>query len=69
MLRSRQTSAMAFSSASGMMVPVGLAGLAMMTPAGTGSRARRASAVSWKRTSGPQSISTGSMCRAFKVLR
>ena len=47
MPRSRQTLAMASSSAAGMMVPVGLAGLAMITPAGAGSRAAMRSALSW----------------------
>ena len=67
--RARQTSAMAASSAGAMMVPVGLAGLATITPAGAGSRAARWAAVSWKRLSGPQAISTGTMCSALSVLR
>jgi len=52
-----------------MIVPVGLAGLAMITPAGAGSSAARWAAVSWKRLSGPQAISTGSIRRALSVLR
>ncbi len=69
MPRRLQTSAIAASSSLGMMVPVGLAGLATMTPAGAGSMASRWAAVSWKRLSGPHSISTGTMCRALRVLR
>ena len=69
MSRVRHTSAMAASSASGMTVPVGLAGLAMMTPAGAGSNSANWAAVSWNRLSGPQAISTGSRCRARRALR
>ena len=69
MFRAAQTSAMAASSAGGRMVPVGLAGLARITPAGGGSSAARCAAVSWKRLSAPQGISSGIMPRAFTVLR
>jgi hypothetical protein len=69
MFRVRQTSAIARISSAGMIVPVGLAGLAMITPAGAGSSAARCAAVSWKPLSAPQAISTGSIRRAFSVLR
>ena len=41
MFRARQTSAMAASSSGGMMVPVGLAGLAMITAGGRGIERRQ----------------------------
>ncbi len=69
MPRSAQTWAMRASSSGSITVPVGLAGLAMITPSGAGSSAARAAAVSWKRSAAPQSSSTGVMCRAFSVLR
>ncbi len=69
MPRSAQTLAIAASSAAGMIVPVGLAGLARMTPAGAGSSAARVAAVSWKRVSGPQAISSGTRFSALAVLR
>ena len=69
MPRTAHTAAMAASSSAVMIVPVGLAGLAMITPAGAGSMAASAAAVSWKRLSAPQAISTGTMCRARSVLR
>jgi len=49
--------------------PVGLEGLARMTPCGAGSSVSRRSAVSWNRVSWPQRISTGSKCRPRTVLR
>ena len=69
MARARQTSAIRSSSSGAMTVPVGLAGLARITPAGGGSIASSACAVIWKRTSGPQAISTGCMWSARSVLR
>ena len=69
MLRSRQRSAMARSSSAGMIVPVGLAGLATMIPAGAGSSAASCSASIWKRVAGPQAISMGTICSARSTLR
>ena len=64
-----QTSAMAASSGPGITVPVGLAGLARITPAGAGSSEANIAAVNWNRVSAPQAISSGTMCSALTVLR
>ena len=56
MFRARHTMAIASSSCGGMMVPVGLAGLAMITPAGAGSSSARIFADIWNRSAGPQPI-------------
>jgi len=65
MPRCRQSVAIAASSSGGMIVPVGLAGLAMISPRGAGSSAAIAAAVIWKRSAAPQPLSTGVRCRAY----
>ena len=63
------TSAIAAISASVTTVPVGLAGLARISPSGGGSSAASCAAVTWKRSASPQASSIGTMCSAFNVLR
>jgi hypothetical protein len=65
----RASVAIAASSVSGMIVPVGLAGLAIRIPSGAISRETIAAAVSWKRAASPHGISTGTMFSARIVLR
>src|SRR6476620_8879896 len=61
--------AIAASSSGGITVPVGLAGLATITPAMGGSRSASIWAVGWNRVSGPQGISTTSQPSAERMFR
>ncbi|OBI72343.1 hypothetical protein A5663_07890 [Mycobacterium sp. E740] len=56
-------------SSGGITVPVGLAGLATMTPRTGGSSSSSICTVGWKRVSGPQGISTTSQPSADKMFR
>ena len=61
--------AIAASSSGGITVPVGLAGLATMTPCTGGSSSASIATVGWNRVSGPHGISTTSQPSAERMLR
>lgn len=60
---------MAANSSGAITVPVGLAGLATMTPCTGGSSTASIAAVGWNRVCGPQGISTTSQPNADKMFR
>ena len=60
---------MAANSAGGMTVPVGLAGLATMTPCTGGSSSASICAVGWNRVCGPHGMSTTSHPSADRMFR
>ena len=61
--------AIAASSSGGITVPVGLAGLATITPATGGSSSASICTVGWNRVSGPHGSSTTSQPSADRMLR